>query len=187
MILLGQNRLVFRVVAQKKRRVGRANSKHFEWRDSEGRVGGYETASERGMRGQCQRAVRCINSETRRHWHTFPLRPCIISPMVTSLLSVYKAIGAPVAIDLTVRDVELLRRTLVGIIGSCLATIILCAWTAVHPNITPRNRWKALWNRLKLVLWMVFVPELGLVWAIRQLFAAKDIRDEYNKSHPGEL
>ena len=105
--------------------------------------------------------------------------------MIISLLSALEAHGAPVAIDLNPRD-ELQKRTLIWIIGSCLATIILCAWTAGHPNV-PRRSTTALWNRLRLLFWMVFVPELGLVWAIRQFFAAKDIRDEYNRNHPGEL
>jgi len=33
---------------------------------------------------------------------------------------------------------------------------------------------------------MIVVPELVLAWAVRQLFAAKEIKDTYNKSRPGE-
>jgi len=33
---------------------------------------------------------------------------------------------------------------------------------------------------------MIVAPELVLAWAVRQFFAAKDIRDTYNESHPGE-
>ena len=111
-----------------------------------------------------------------------------------SILSAYNAIGAPVGFDLAARDEPLspeacksqLKRTLFGIIWGCLSTTILCAWTAVHPNVPPRRKWQARWNRLRLMFWMIVAPELVLAWAVRQFFAAKDIRDTYNESHPGE-
>jgi len=104
------------------------------------------------------------------------------------------ASGAPVAFDL-IADEPLstesckgrLSRTLFGIIWSCASTTILCAWTAVHPNVPPRSKWKARWNRFQLMFWMIIAPELVLGWAVRQFFAAKDIRDGYNESHTGEL
>jgi hypothetical protein len=76
-----------------------------------------------------------------------------------------------------------MRRTLFGIIWSCVSTIIICAWTAVHPNVPPPNQWKARWKRLKIMFWMITAPELVLAWAVRQFFAARDIRDEYNNRH----
>jgi hypothetical protein len=76
-------------------------------------------------------------------------------------------------------------RTLFGIIWSCLSTIIICAWTAVHPNVPPPNRWRGRWHRLKTMFWMIIAPELVLAWAVRQFFAAREIRDEYNHRHPG--
>ena len=36
------------------------------------------------------------------------------------------------------------------------------------------------------MFWMVVAPELVLAWAVRQFFAAKDIRDAYNNSREGE-
>ena len=109
-----------------------------------------------------------------------------------SVLSAYNVV--PAMFDLATRDEPLspefckgpLKRDLFGITWSCLSTIILCAWTAVHPNVPPRRKWKARWNRLKLMFWMIIAPELVLAWAVRQLFAAKDIRDGYNERHPGE-
>jgi hypothetical protein len=80
---------------------------------------------------------------------------------------------------------SVMRRTLFGIIWSCVSTIIICAWTAVHPNVPPPNQWKARWNRLKIMFWMIIAPELVLAWAVRQFFAARKIRDEYNGRHPG--
>jgi len=114
---------------------------------------------------------------------------------VFSVLSAYNARGAPVGFnDLPARDEPLspegyknqLKRTLFGIIWACVSTTILCAWTAVHPNVPPQSKWKARWNRLKLMFWMIVAPELVLAWAVRQFFGAKDIRDTYNESHPGE-
>ena len=77
-----------------------------------------------------------------------------------------------------------LQRTLAGIVWSCVSTIIICAWTSVHPNVPPPNPWKARWNRLRLMFWMIIAPELVLAWAVRQFFAAKEIRDEYNNRYP---
>lgn len=80
------------------------------------------------------------------------------------------------------------QRTLFAIVWSCISTIVICAWTSVHPNVPPPNRWKARWNRLRLMFWMVIAPELVLAWAVRQFFAAKTIRDKYNERRkPGTL
>src|SRR6266571_4578218 len=109
-----------------------------------------------------------------------------------SVLSAYKV--SPAMFNLAARDEPLcpesckyvLKRTLFEITWSCLSTIILCAWTAVHPNVPPRSKWKARWNRLELMFWMIVAPELVLAWAVRQFFAAKDIRDTYNNSREGK-
>ena len=101
-----------------------------------------------------------------------------------SVFSAYEASSA-VAFDLAARD-EPLKRTLFGIIWSCLSTTILCAWTAVHPNVPPESKWQARWNRLELMFWMIVAPELVLAWAVRQFFAAKEIRDAYNHSREGK-
>ena len=37
------------------------------------------------------------------------------------------------------------NRTLFNIIWSCVSTTI-CAWTSVHPNVPPLNKWKARWD-----------------------------------------
>ena len=111
-----------------------------------------------------------------------------------SVFSAYKASGVPVAFDLAARDepsspessMGQIKRTLFGIIWSCLSTTILCAWTAVHPNVPPQSKWQARWNRLELMFWMIVAPELVLAWAVRQFFAAKAIRDAYNHSREGK-
>ena len=55
---------------------------------------------------------------------------------------------------------------------------MICAWTSVHPNVPPPSKWQARWNRLNLMFWMI-ATELVLAWAVRQLFVAREIRDEY--------
>jgi len=108
-----------------------------------------------------------------------------------ALFSVFSAYKASGAFDLAARDEPSspecsMGRTLFGIIWSCLSTTILCAWTAVHPNVPPQSKWQARWNRLELMFWMIVAPELVLAWAVRQFFAAKEIRDAYNNSREGK-
>src|SRR6266540_6687860 len=115
--------------------------------------------------------------------------PSVMQTTVTLLYAIFSVLsacnGGPAMFDLMGRDETLcpdsckgqLKRTLFGIVWSCVSTTILCAWTAVHPNVPPRSKWKARWNRLKLMFWMIVAPELVLAWAVRQFFAAKDIRD----------
>ena len=72
-------------------------------------------------------------------------------------------------------------RTLVSMAGSCILTIFICAWTSVHPNVLPQSSMGGLLARIKLMFWTIVAPELVLAWAVRQWFAAKEIRDMYNK------
>ena len=89
-------------------------------------------------------------------------------------------------------------RTIWGIIWSCLTTVFLCTWVAVHPNVPcpkkrKENNWieRHLWNpllsfaehRIPLFVWTLFVPEYVLGWAIRQLISARKIAHQpENKS-----
>jgi len=76
-------------------------------------------------------------------------------------------------------------RTLFGVAWSCTLTIFICAWTSVHPNVPPQNRMGGLLARVKLMFWTTVAPELILAWAVRQWFAAREIRDIYNQ-HRGK-
>ena len=76
------------------------------------------------------------------------------------------------------------KRTLFGIVWSCVLTVMICAWTSVHPNIPPTTRGIAFWKRIGMMFWALIAPELILAWAVRQRFAASHIRDQYNKRHP---
>ena len=106
-----------------------------------------------------------------------------------TVLSAYK--GAPMAFDLAAREELLspescpsqLKRTLFGIVWSCVST-------TVHGLLSIRTFHREVNGKpdgidCSLMFWMVVAPELVLAWAVRQFFAAKDIRDTYNESHPG--
>lgn len=120
----------------------------------------------------------------RKHTYNFMSDLWMFVCLIFALVSYRCAEAAPIIIDLVEAPLQS-KRTLFGIIWSCISTVILCSWTSVHPNVPPPNRWKAHWNRLKLMFWMIIAPELVLAWAVRQFFAARQIRDEYNQSRPG--
>ncbi|KIM24425.1 hypothetical protein M408DRAFT_76018 [Serendipita vermifera MAFF 305830] len=117
--------------------------------------------------------------------------------MIVLLLTYYLAqsvhsdavpISAPIELrDVVSCDGQNSQRTLAGIVWSCLSTIFLCTWVAVHPNVHFRpekqhQRWfeKWLWDplhelltyKLPLFLWALLVPEYILSWAVRQYVQA---------------
>ena len=92
-------------------------------------------------------------------------------------------------------------RTIWNIIWSCIITIFLCTWVAVHPNVPcpekreEENRFQRwIWNpllsfvehRLPLFVCALLVPEYVLAWAIRQYLSAQKIANgnecEFNTS-----
>jgi hypothetical protein len=91
-------------------------------------------------------------------------------------------------------------RTLLGIAWSCITTILLCTWAAIHPNIPEPElqdepvpdipepvitRIKRFWhkcthkisslfrNKILPFICALLVPEYILAWAIRQYFVAR--------------
>ncbi|KAI9507954.1 hypothetical protein F5148DRAFT_1200842, partial [Russula earlei] len=74
-------------------------------------------------------------------------------------------------------------RSLWDIIWSCAATISLCTWVSVHPNIpSPEERWpRVTMRRVGLMLAALFVPEVMIAWALRQRLAATELA----KKHKG--
>ena len=87
--------------------------------------------------------------------------------------------------NLTLASSKSQQRTLFNITYSCLLTVVICAWTSVHPNVPPQNRGQALFWRLKMMFWTVVAPELILAWAVRQWFAAREAKDAFNNSVRG--
>ena len=72
-------------------------------------------------------------------------------------------------------------RTHLDIVWSCVTTLFICTWVAIHPNIPPRSEGhlKSLWRKIKLMLLTLLVPELVLIWAYRQWDAARHIAEYF--------
>lgn len=72
-------------------------------------------------------------------------------------------------------------RSVWGIVWSCVATLIACTWVAVHPNIPAGDdsEWRIFGRRLAIMGYLLFAPEVVIMWAARQHFAAKDIEKQY--------
>ena len=70
-----------------------------------------------------------------------------------------------------------------SLIVSCLLTLSLCVWSAIHLNVPPPN-----WTRLKAwartwqwVLIGIFGPELVVFAAWRQYISARELQDRLKK------
>ena len=64
-------------------------------------------------------------------------------------------------------------RTLVDIIRSCLLTVFACTWSTLHPNVPA-----LFWYKVKLWIVTLMMPELLLLWAAKQFFAAQHLAKE---------
>src|SRR5277367_981875 len=83
-------------------------------------------------------------------------------------------------------------RSLLGIIWSCITTIFLCTWVAIHPNLPKPVDTRGMnildkcvhgiscfcTNKLVLFICALLVPEYILAWAIRQRLMARKIAKE---------
>jgi hypothetical protein len=68
-------------------------------------------------------------------------------------------------------------RGTMGILKSCLITLGLCVWTAIHLNIDPiRTRTRFLLFKTGWVLAGILAPELVLTWAFVQFMEARAVR-----------
>ena len=80
-------------------------------------------------------------------------------------------------------------RTLLGIIWSCVTTVFLCTWVAVHPNVPEPVDTQDMdfWhkcvhvtscffkNKVVMFICALLLPEYILAWAIRQRLVARRI------------
>ena len=71
-------------------------------------------------------------------------------------------------------NIEFTQRSAWNIIWSCVTTVFVCLWVVVHPNI-PGPSDSMFLTRLKIMGCMLIAPELVIVWAGRQWFAARHI------------
>jgi hypothetical protein len=92
-------------------------------------------------------------------------------------------------------------RSIWSIVWSCLSTIFLCTWVALHPNVAfrpekPNAGWRERWiweplrhfwsYKLALFMWALLIPEFILAWSIRQFLVAGKIQKKGGcfRSHP---
>ncbi|KAF9525227.1 hypothetical protein CPB83DRAFT_796745 [Crepidotus variabilis] len=74
-------------------------------------------------------------------------------------------------------------RSLYSIIWSCFLTIFACTWIAVHPNV-PAERdgaFRIFLRRFSIMLYLLMTPEMIILWAARQHFAAKKLAQKYQE------
>ena len=78
-----------------------------------------------------------------------------------------------------------IHRSTWNIICSCLATLFVCSWVAIHPNIPARSdsSIRRFLRHLMIMAYMLFIPEAVIYWAARQWWAARNIA----KKHQGAL
>ncbi|KAF9260558.1 hypothetical protein L218DRAFT_932341, partial [Marasmius fiardii PR-910] len=76
-------------------------------------------------------------------------------------------------------------RTLEDIVWSCLSVVVICTWTAVHPNVpvVPQAlHWMLVtWDKFKIFVVALIAPELIVLWAMRQWVAARNVLKKYRK------
>lgn len=72
-----------------------------------------------------------------------------------------------------------------SLVSSCLLTLIICVYSAVHLNVPPpRESTMRYWARtIKWGLWGVFGPELVLFVAWKQYLSAKVVVERTRKPH----
>ena len=75
-----------------------------------------------------------------------------------------------------------LRRSTFDLAQACILNLILCSWTAVHPDIPPKNKQHG-WTRKKLfcALCAIIAPELFLWMAFDELWESRLICLELKK------
>jgi hypothetical protein len=69
-----------------------------------------------------------------------------------------------------------------SLLFSCFNTLFLCAWTAFHPNVPPKESdTRFLLQRIQWMIIAVFFPELVLFIAWDQWWAARCLKHEINR------
>ena len=69
-----------------------------------------------------------------------------------------------------------------SILWSCLATIFICTWSALHLNVPKRHgRWYLFFRKIRYMLIAVMAPELFLADSAANLFLARDLLKRISK------
>ncbi|KAH6911633.1 hypothetical protein BKA70DRAFT_1423394 [Coprinopsis sp. MPI-PUGE-AT-0042] len=73
-------------------------------------------------------------------------------------------------------------RSIREIIWSCLSVVFACTWTAVHPNVYgyQSTYWQRTRRRTLLFLLALLMPEVNLVWSVKQWLGAREITRRMN-------
>ncbi|KAG1896617.1 uncharacterized protein F5891DRAFT_983420 [Suillus fuscotomentosus] len=76
------------------------------------------------------------------------------------------------------------NRTLWNIVSSCVLTLFACIYSAIHPNIpSPKDSpILILWRRLGIMIMTLIVPELIVIWAMRQWISARHVTKKFKES-----
>jgi hypothetical protein len=122
------------------------------------------------------------------HLSRFNLSPLVLPPVFRvagRLTFLYAAQMSsepiPISPSLQVPRPQPNTRSELDIVLSCWATVFICAWVSIHPNIPPSGEkpLRALWTRITLMFWALVVPELILAWAVKQWLAARAIEHAF--------
>ncbi|KAJ4500985.1 hypothetical protein C8R41DRAFT_807559 [Lentinula lateritia] len=68
-------------------------------------------------------------------------------------------------------------RTFLQIFWSCISVLVACTWVSVHPNLPAPNEgfWRILWRKISLMIVALIAPEMLVLWAARQWYAARKL------------
>jgi len=110
----------------------------------------------------------------------------MFSVLLTSYLAVHIAGALPTQVlstDIqpsTCTDITHCR-SLSNIIWSCLATVLACAWAALHPNVpgVDEGFFTVTLRLAKMTVMVVTAPELLIFWAILQWITARVLATKY--------
>lgn len=138
-----------------------------------------------------------LAEEERRWRHAATLSTFIRSAMLLALILtrtlVSGALGSPIVAAKATLDPRAIVdsepncydlrdcRTVWDIIWSCVTTFFACTWIAIHPNMPGpyEGRVQLIVRRLGLMVLGLLVPELVIVWALRQWFGARSLARKY--------
>lgn len=69
-----------------------------------------------------------------------------------------------------------------GLIQTCLLTLFLCVYTAIHLNVLPhQSKKQSFFRRVRATLLACVTPELMLVYAMYQWSLAKQLQSQLNR------
>src|SRR5579859_4759137 len=75
-------------------------------------------------------------------------------------------------------------RGTIGLVATCVITLVLCVWTAIHINIAPkkdRTRWRRFVMKAKWAALALFAPEIVVWRAYSQFNEARWLCKERNE------